>query len=147
MLSEPLSALGEYSRFVATTLADPIVRRSTVQVWSTSPYTGVAEGEIVFDADLKLRIREELDFEDGLITSYGYEVDRGAERLYWYDDFPHPEDPSLAATFPHHKHVPPNIRRNRVPAPQLSSTRPNLPVLLDELRALLEGAETELEPG
>ena len=34
--------------------------------------------------------REELDFADGLITSYGYEVYRGTERLYWYDDFPHP---------------------------------------------------------
>ncbi|MGQ9626402.1 MAG: toxin-antitoxin system TumE family protein [Anaerolineae bacterium] len=30
----------------------------------------------------------------------------GRERLYWYDDFPHPNDPILASTFPHHKHIP-----------------------------------------
>jgi len=46
---------------------------------------------------------EELDFEAALITSYGYEVYRHGERLYWYDDYPHPDDPVLALTFPHHK--------------------------------------------
>lgn len=56
---------------------------------------------------LRLRLHEELDFEDNLITSYGYEVYRGQKKLYWYDDFPHPNDPTLAATHPHHKHVPP----------------------------------------
>ena len=30
---------------------------------------------------------------------------------------------------PHHKHVPPNIKQHRVPAPEMSFTRPNLPVL------------------
>ena len=41
---------------------------------------------------LRLRMREEVDFDAGIIISYGYEVYRGEERLYWYDDFPHPSD-------------------------------------------------------
>jgi hypothetical protein len=82
---------------------------------------------------LRLRVREEIDFEACVITSYGYEVYRGEERLFWYDDFPHPDDMSLAPTFPHHKHVPPDIRRNRIPAPDMSFTRPNLPVIIREI--------------
>jgi hypothetical protein len=49
---------------------------------------------------LRLRLREEIDLADGLTMSYGYEVYRDQERLFWYDDFPHPEDASLASTFP-----------------------------------------------
>jgi Family of unknown function (DUF6516) len=115
----------------------PTVVRSTVVVWPASPYTGMVEGEVVFVHGLHLRMREELDFAAGLITSYGYEVYRGDERLYWYDDFPHPRDQSLAATFPHHKHVPPDIKRHRIPAPDISFARPNLPVLLQEIEALI----------
>jgi hypothetical protein len=90
----------------------------------------------LFSSGIRLRLREELDFDAGLITSYGYEVYRGAERLYWYDDFPHPQDPSLASTFPHHKHVPPDIKHNRVPAPGMSFTRANLPRLIREIEDL-----------
>lgn len=43
-------------------------------------------------------MREELDFEAGLITSYGYEVYRENEKLYWYDDFPHPNEAALRST-------------------------------------------------
>jgi len=107
-----------------------------VAVWSDSPYTGVAEGEVFFSNGIRLRLREELDFGASLITSYGYEIYRGAERLYWYDDFPHPNDPDLASTFTHHKHVPPDIKRNRVPAPEISFTQPNLPVLIREIEDL-----------
>ena len=106
-------------------------------VWSNSPYTGTAEGEVLFKGNVKLRIREELDFDAKLITSYGYEVYRDSEKLYWYDDFPRPQDPSLASTFPHHKHVSPEIKRNRVPAPDIGFTRPNLSVLIQEIEALI----------
>ena len=82
-------------------------------------------------------MREEIDFDVACITSYGYEVDRQGERLFWYDDFPHPEDASLAVTFPHHKHVPPEIKRNRIPAPTISFARPNLPALIKEIEGLL----------
>lgn len=138
MADQPLKSLGDYSRFVAELLSQPPVERSTVTVWSASPYTGVAEGEVFFANNLRLRIREELDFDAGLITAYGYEVYRETERLYWYDDFPHPNDPTLASTFPHHKHVSPNIKRNRIPAPAISFTEPNLPTLIQEIEALIQ---------
>jgi hypothetical protein len=64
-------------------------------------------------------------------------VYRHDERLYWYDDFPHPNNATLASTFPHHKHVPPDIKHNRIPAPEVSFMRPNLPVLLREIEEVI----------
>jgi hypothetical protein len=122
MTNTSLRSLDGYSRFVAELLDRPSIERSTLAVWSESPFTGIAEGEVVFSSGFRLRIREEIDFDAALITAYGYEVYRGEERLYWYDDFPHPNDSHLALTFPHHKHVPPDIKRNRVPAPEISFT-------------------------
>jgi hypothetical protein len=133
MASNPLTSLSAYSHFVAEVLSGPNVQTSTVAVWSDSPYTGIAEGEVVFTNSLRLRLREEVDFDAGLIMSYGYEVYRGEERLYWYDDFPHPHDPTLASTLPHHKHVPPDIKHHRIPAPMMSFERPNLPALIQEI--------------
>jgi hypothetical protein len=78
----PLTSLVSYSHFVAETLDRATIERSTVAVWSTSPYTGVAEGEVFFLQGFRLRLREELDFEAGLITAYGYEVYQGEEKLY-----------------------------------------------------------------
>jgi len=136
MPENPLGSLPAYSRFVTETLYQAQVERSTLRVWSESRHTGVAEGEVWFPNGIKLRLREELDFDASLITAYGYEVYRGAERLYWYDDFPHPHDPTLAATFPHHKHVPPDIKHHRIPAPELRFDIPNLPALIQEIQAL-----------
>ena len=133
MTDTSLNSLTDYSRFVAELLHRPTVVRSTVTVWSDSPYTGIAEGEVFFSNGIRLRLREELDFDAGLITSYGYEVYRGAERLYWYDDFPHPNDPNLVSTFPHHKHVPPDMKHNRISTPEISFNRPNFPVLIQEI--------------
>ncbi|MBU1629429.1 MAG: hypothetical protein KKH06_05050 [Gammaproteobacteria bacterium] len=136
MNANPLSSLENYSRFVAELFNRPIVERSTVTVFSDSPYTGTAQGEVFFAPGIRLRMREELDFEAALITSYGYEVYRHEERLYWYDDFPHPDDPNLASTFPHHKHVLPDIKHNRLPAFEMSFVRPNLPVLIRKIEEL-----------
>jgi hypothetical protein len=121
---------------VAEILSRPSVARSTVAAWSDSPRTGILEGEVFFVHGIRLRLREELDFEAALITAYGYEVYRGDERLFWYDDFPHPNDPTLASTFPHHKHVQPDIRNHRIPAPGMSYTLPNLPRLAQEIEAI-----------
>src|SRR6266852_4429714 len=110
MIDNPLTSLSDYSRFVAELLGQPNVQSSTVAVWSDSPYTSVTEGEVFFTNGLRLRMREEVDLDAGLIISYGNEVYRGEERLNWYDDFPHPNDPTLASTLPHHKHIPPDIK-------------------------------------
>ncbi len=143
MNEDALSSLAAYSSFVAELLDRPTLLHSTLSVWSVSPYTGVAEGEIFFAEGFRLRMREDLDFDAALITSYGYEVDRHNERLYWYDDFPHPNDQTLASTFPHHKHVPPDIKHHRVPAPGLSFTHPNLPLLLAEIEALIRASSSQ----
>ncbi len=99
MIENPLRSLHDYSYFVADMFDRPEVERSTVRVWSDSPYTGISEGEVFFTGGFRLRLREELDFDAGLITSYGYEVYRNEERLYWYDDFPHPDDPTPSHDF------------------------------------------------
>ncbi|MEZ4865028.1 MAG: DUF6516 family protein [Caldilineaceae bacterium] len=138
MPSNPLESLSAYSNFVVEQINRSTINRSTVSIWPASPYTGVAEGEVFFSKGFRLRLREELDFEAALITSYGYEVYQGEEKLYWYDDYPHPNDPTLASTHPHHKHVPPNIKRNRVPAPGLSFTKPNLSQVVDEIERLIQ---------
>jgi hypothetical protein len=138
MSDNPLKSLAEFSRFISETIDRPGVQRSTVVVWSESPYTGTAEGEVFFSGGVRLRMREELDFRAELITSYGYEVYQGEVRVYWYDDFPHPGDATLASTFPHHKHVVPDIKRHRIPAPVISFTRPNLDVLIREIEGILK---------
>lgn len=136
MPDNALKSLNNYSRFIAELLNRPTVKHSTLAVWSDSPYTGVAEGDVFFTNGLRLRIREELDFLEGIITSYGYEVYRGTERLYWYDDFPHPKDSNLKSTYPHHKHIPPDIKHNRIPAPGISFIKCNLPVLIREIEEI-----------
>lgn len=135
-MKSALKSLANYSHFVSKILARDDVEKTTVTVWSSSPYTGTAEGEVFFRDDIRLRMREELDFDAELITSYGYEVYKDEVRLYWYDDFPHPNDASLASTFPHHKHIPPDIKRNRIPAPNIDFSHPNLPFLLEEIQEL-----------
>lgn len=136
MAVSPLRSLSSYSRLLAHLLDQPNVQRSTVTAWSDSPYTGIAEGEVLFTNGLRLRMREEIDFDAGIITSYGYEVYRGDDRLYWYDDFPHPNDPTLASTMPHHKHIPPDIKHHRIPAPGMSFDHPNLPLLIREIEEM-----------
>jgi len=40
----------------------------------------------------------------------------------------------LAVTDPHHKHIPPDIKHNRISAPALSFDKPNLPFLIEEIK-------------
>ena len=117
---------------------------------------------LTFDHDTVLCVREYLNFELGVIEGYGYEVSRARpsvdspafpatpeycqpgypqkNKLYWYDSFPHPNNPALAVTDPHHKHIPPDIKHHRVPAPDRSFTTPNLPFLIREIEQLTEGS-------
>ena len=97
-------------------------------------------GELYFEHDIRLVIRERAlyDHLPLVIDWYGYEVWQGEEKLYWYDSQPHPNDPTLASTHPHHKHIPPNIKQNRIPAPEISFTKPNLPFLIEEIENLIK---------
>ncbi len=122
MVSNPLSSLQDYSEYLAHLVQRPSVEHSTVNVRLNSRQTGIAVGEVWFKNGMKLRMREFLDFRSATISSYGYEVYLHEEKLYWYDSLPHPNIASLQETLPHHKHIPPNIGRNRIPAPELSFT-------------------------
>lgn len=51
----------------------------------------------------------------------------------------------LASTHPHHKHIPPDIKHNRIPAPGLSFTRPNLPFLIEEIERDLLNTPHDIE--
>lgn len=105
----------------------------------TGPASGRLVGILTFANELRLDVAELVDFDSGQIEilQYGYVVWQSGERLYWYDSQAHPHDPSLATTDPHHKHVPPNIKHHRIPAPELSFTEPNLPFLIREIEELL----------
>jgi hypothetical protein len=131
------------------TLAEqfPIVRRSTVTLVRRGASLARVAGELTFDHEIRLVVRQRIIYDrlPAVIDSYGYEVWQGEEKRYWYDSQPHPDDVALRSTHPHHKHLPPDIKRNRVPAPGMSFTQPNLPLLIQEIEALLH--QLESEPG
>ena len=136
----PFRSLREYERFVYTLRVHyPSIRRSTLTVIRRGAAVARLTGELEI-GDLRIFVREKLSFvnEPGQIISYGYEVWRGSTKLYWYDSQAHPDDPTLAATHPHHKHVPPDIKHHRIPAPELSFSEPNLPFLIQEVEQLLQ---------
>ncbi len=109
------------------------VTHSTLTLWEIDNKRAILTGEVFFTGGVRLRIIEAINLRKGRIEEYGYEVYQGHEKLYWYDSWPHPNDASLASTHPHHKHVHPDIKRNRIPAPELSFVHPNLPVLIEEI--------------
>ncbi|MBV7333744.1 hypothetical protein KFU94_37035 [Chloroflexi bacterium TSY] len=77
-----------------------------------------------------------LDFKKRQIVTYSYTVFRGETRIRWYDSQPHPENPALHATFPHHFHTDPDIKHNRQPAPGISFVQPNLSQLVADCTQL-----------
>jgi hypothetical protein len=87
-------------------------------------------------------VLEFIDFITAQIRDYSYTVFRGEEKIRWYDPQPHPENPALASTFPHHRHEPPEIKHNRQPAPGISFHAPNLPTLITDCEALGKTLET-----
>jgi len=164
-MPDPLSSPTAYQALIyALPEHYPSVRRSTLVYIPSGALFGRVEGMLIFERGVVLCVQEHLNFELGVIEGYGYEVSRAhispdaldfpaateycratyphKEKLYWYDSFPHPNDPSLASTDPHHKHIPPDIKRHRIPAPDLSFTRPNLPFLTEEIeRQVLQQSE------
>lgn len=130
----------DYERYVYS-LADqhPEVKASTLRLYTNSTTTAFLRGAIWLHSGVELKVFEYLDFSDGELLDYSYTVIRSNEKIRWYDPQPHPENPDLAATFPHHRHEPPDIKHNRRPAPGISFTEPNLPTLIADCLAL--GAE------
>ncbi len=135
MPENPLASLEAYEIFIYS-LPDliPIIRFSTLVVIRHGVYTASVEGEVCFDDGIVLSVIEEIDFTIHSIQRYSYQVDQRGQRLYWYDPWPHPDDSTLASNHPHHKHIPPDIKHHRVPAPGLRFDRPNLPLLIEEIQ-------------
>ncbi len=149
-MSDPLRSSEDYELFLYS-LCDQYssIRHSTVVLIRRGATLARVSGELHFDHEFRLAIRERLicDRLPFMIDAYGYEIWRGSEKLCWYDAQPHPNDPDLQRTHPHHKHVPPDIKHHRIPAENMSFQRPNLPELIREVEELIRETETEEAPG
>ena len=135
----PLQSLPDYEQFVYTLpQRHASIRYSTLTVIRRGATIALLTGTVELVGVYRLVAREKLSFAEGLgvIVGYGYEVWQGERLLYWYDSQPHPDDPTLSETHPHHKHIPPEIKNHRIPAPGLSSSQPNLPFLITEIEKL-----------
>jgi hypothetical protein len=114
----------------------PQVVSSTLRLYNNSATTGIVRGSVYFENGLELCLFEYLDLTDGEILDYSYTVYRGSDKIRWYDPQPHPEEPTLTATFPHHYHAEPDIKHHRLPAPGISFHAPNLDQLIADCLAL-----------
>jgi hypothetical protein len=139
-MSNPLRTPEDYELFIYS-LPDQFksIRRSSVTLVRLGASLGRVAGDLEFDRAFRLVVRKRILFErlPVILDSYGYEIWRGAEKLFWYDSQPHPNDATLRRNHPHHKHVPPDMKHNRIPAPQMTFDRPNLPVLIEEIANLV----------
>jgi hypothetical protein len=135
----------DYELFLYTLIEQFVsVRSSTVVFIRRGATLARVVGELYFEHNIWL-VRERVLYHrlPLVLDWYGYEVWQGQEKLCWYDSQPHPNDPNLASTHPHHKHIPPDIKHNRIPAPTMSFTRPNLPALILEIEELIRKIESE----
>jgi len=110
------------------------IQHSTLVLAPIGPTLAKLEGQITFERDVVLDVWELVDFEIGQIRNYSYEIFQSGEKIAWYDPFEHPHIPELASTHPHHKHIPPDIKHHRVPAPGISFDQPNLPTVIQDIQ-------------
>ncbi len=119
-MGHPLATPADYEAFIYS-LPERYtsIERSLLVYIPQGAMFGRVVGLILFAHHVVLCVQEFLNFELGVIEGYGYEVSRshvtpdhlppaeeycrpsypGKEKLYWYDSFPHPDDPVLASTF------------------------------------------------
>ena len=134
-MTAPLEDIASYSAFVyALRERHPFVTGSTLTLAPIGATLAKLEGRIECQGGVHLDVWELVDFALRRIRTYSYEVYRKGEKVGWYDPWEHPEIPALASTFPHHKHVPPQLRENRVPAPGIGFESPNLDIVLEDVR-------------
>jgi hypothetical protein len=136
----PFQSLPEYEAFLYRLPERNVsILTSTLVLIRRGAQRAIVSGELTFANDYRPIVYEIVNvrYSSLRLVDYGYEVWRRDEQLYWYDSQPHPHIPELASTHPHHKHVQPDIKHNRIPAPGLSFTEPNLPVLIHEVERTL----------
>ncbi|MGE0087421.1 MAG: DUF6516 family protein [Desulfococcaceae bacterium] len=131
----------DYELFLYT-LSDhfPSVCRSTLTFVRKGISLGRVAGELFFEHGIRLAVRERILWQrlPAVIDWYGYEIWHEKEKLYWYDSQPHPDDHTLRSTDPHHKHIPPDMKHNRIPAPNMRFTGENFTFLIREIENLIE---------
>lgn len=141
----PFQSLREYENYVYTLKARfSSIQRSTLIIIKRGKRTAVLQGEIMFTQGYRLSLKERLAFDNDsiVIEDYGYELWCNDEKLAWYDAQPHPNDPMLASTHPHHKHIHPDIKHHRIPAPNMNFNQPNLAALIQEIEQRLNVENT-----
>lgn len=131
-------SLNSYESYIySVSKLSPHIQASNLVLIRRGKFLADVEGNILFADDIVFEVYEHLNFVyDAFILVYGYVVKRGLEILYWYDSQPHPDNPELQSTHPHHKHIPPDIKHHRIPAPGLSFEEPNLTFLIREIESL-----------
>ena len=140
-MNNPLRTIEDYEFFLYTLKEQfPFIRHSTLVLTRRGSSLARVSGELQFDHDIRLMVRERILYHrlPAVIDEYGYQVWRGNEKVYWYDAQPHPNDLALQRTYPHHKHIQPNIKNNRIPASECTFSQPNLPALIREIKVLID---------
>jgi len=90
-MTNPLKTPDDYELFIHT-LSEryPVVRRSTVRFVRRGAILARVVGEIHFDKEVRLVVRERIVYHrlPAVIDEYGYEVWQDKTKLYWYDSQP-----------------------------------------------------------
>jgi len=144
-MSNSLRTIEDYELFLYTLKEQfPSILHSSITLVRMGATLARVAGELHFDREIRIVIRERILFNrvPAVIDWYGYEVWQGDQKLFWYDSQPHPHDPALQSTHPHHKHIPPDMKHNRIPAPETSFAQPNLSALIREVEALLQSIQS-----
>lgn len=135
-MSSTLASHAAYTQFIYGLLTErQSIETHTLALYTVGQTVGILRGEIKFRSGHKLRVFEQIDFLEQRILKYSYEAYHHDQQLWWYDPMPHPHIPELQSTHPHHQHVPPDIKHNRIPAPTISFTEPNLAFLIAEVES------------
>lgn len=137
-MSSALESYAQYTQLIYSLLAGrSTVASHTLAVYTVSQTVGLTRGNVLFHSGHQLHVFEQIDFVAQRILKYFYELTYEDESLWWYDPMPHPDVPELQSTHPHHKHMHPDIKHNRIPAPGVSFSEPNLLRLLEEAESLV----------
>jgi len=100
-MENPLASPERYEVFVYSIQHRyPQVKISTLVLKRNGKLFGELAGQLFFENEVRLFVKERLDFKNAVIKGYGYEVWPGTQKLYWYDSQEHPNDPTLASTHP-----------------------------------------------
>ena len=115
MMDNPLRSDTDYELFIYSIVESfLLVERSTLTFVRQGATLARVAGDLYLAGEYRIVVRERIVYDrlPSEIGWYGYEVWRGSKKLYWYDSQPHPSEPKLQSTHPHHKHVPPDIKHN-----------------------------------